>query len=331
MSRTNQFSLQGWRVLLADLGINSTNVMRRAGLPDDFLSREDPRVETDAFLRIVEAIDTEAKDPFLPLRIAGALSIEAFDPAIFAACCSENLNQALRRLSTFKRLICPMRLDVEINEEYTQIEPHWLLARSMPHSTWVITEMLFFVALARMGTRSQVVPLAIEVPEPPENQDPYIEYIGIRITQSDQPQVRFAAADAERPFLIANHAMWKFFEPELRRRLEQLEADATHSERVRAALLECLPSGRSSADEVAKKLGMSKRTLQRRLQSEEQSFQSILDHTREELARHYLGSSQMSGAEISFMLGYEDPNSFFRAFHTWTGETPESVRSQLRH
>lgn len=331
MSRTNQFSLQGWRVLLADLGINATNVMRRAGLPDDFLSREDPRLETDAFMRVVASIDTEARDPLLPLRIANAVSIEAFDPAVFAATCSENLNLALRRLSTFKRLICPMRLDVEITDTHTQIEPHWLQAREMPHRNWVITEVLFFVALARMGTRSAVIPLTVEVPEPPEHQDAYVEYLGIRIGQSDQPRVRFAAADAERPFLIANDAMWKFFEPELRRRLEQLDADATHSDRVRAALLECLPSGRSSADEVAKKLGMSKRTLQRRLQSEDQSFQSILDHTREELARHYLGSSQMSGAEISFMLGYEDPNSFFRAFHVWTGETPESVRSQLRH
>ena len=45
---------------------------------------------------------------------------------------------------------------------------------------------------------------------------------------------------------------------------------------------------------------------------------------------HYLKTSTMSGAEISFLLGYEDPNSFFRAFHAWTGNTPETVRATLR-
>ena len=49
--------------------------------------------------------------------------------------------------------------------------------------------------------------------------------------------------------------------------------------------------------------------------------------SREKLARHYLGSFTMSGAEILFLLGYEDPNSFFRAFHTRTGQTPEQVRA----
>lgn len=56
-------------------------------------------------------------------------------------------------------------------------------------------------------------------------------------------------------------------------------------------------------------------------------FQHVLDSTREELARHYLTSSRLSGAEISFLLGFEDPNSFFRAFHAWTGQTPQQVRA----
>jgi AraC-like DNA-binding protein len=57
---------------------------------------------------------------------------------------------------------------------------------------------------------------------------------------------------------------------------------------------------------------------------------AVLNRTREELARHYLGSSALTGAEISFLLGFEDPNSFFRAFHSWTGETPERVRTTLQ-
>ena len=121
--------------------------------------------------------------------------------------------------------------------------------------------------------------------------------------------------------------MWTFFEPELRRRLSELDETATMTQRVHGALLELLPGGGASVGAVAKKLAVSPRTLQRRLQQEGQSFREVVNGTREQLARHYLKSSTISGAEISYLLGFEDPNSFFRAFQGWTGETPEQARA----
>ena len=120
--------------------------------------------------------------------------------------------------------------------------------------------------------------------------------------------------------------MWEFFGPGLQERLSELDGSATTIDRVHAALLELLLSGSASVEAVSKKLGTSVRTLRRRLKNEGQSFQIVLNRTREDLAKHYLKSSDMIGAEISFLLGFEDPNSFFRAFHSWTGETPEQVR-----
>ena len=97
--------------------------------------------------------------------------------------------------------------------------------------------------------------------------------------------------------------------------------------RVHGALLELLPSGHPTMDGVARALAVSTRTLQRRLREEGTSYRAVLGQTRESLARHYLTSSALSTAEISFLLGYEEPNSFYRAFRGWTGETPDAVRS----
>ena len=124
--------------------------------------------------------------------------------------------------------------------------------------------------------------------------------------------------------------MWQFFEPELRKRLSDMEAESSYAHRVRSALFKLLPSGLSSIDDVANNLAVSKRTLQRYLSNEKTNFQKELNTTREKLARHYLSNSTYSGAEISFLLGFEDPNSFVRAFRTWTGETPEQVRAEIR-
>lgn len=62
------------------------------------------------------------------------------------------------------------------------------------------------------------------------------------------------------------------------------------------------------------------------MREEGSSFQQTLDALRHSLANHDLHHSSLSGTEISFLLGFEDPNSFVRAFQTWSGSTPQAVR-----
>lgn len=71
---------------------------------------------------------------------------------------------------------------------------------------------------------------------------------------------------------------------------------------------------------------MSKRTLQRRVETEGTSFQQILKETREALAHHYLENTTLPASEISSFLGDDEPNFFYRAFRSWTGETPDTIR-----
>ena len=142
--------------------------------------------------------------------------------------------------------------------------------------------------------------------------------------------ITFSAEDALQPFLTVNDGMWKVFEPDLRRRLRQLDGSASTRERVHALLLELLPGNAATVELVTERLAMSKRTLQRRQEGEGVSFRSVINSTRDSLARHYLGSTAMSGGEIAFLLGFEDPNSFYRAFQDWTGQTADDVRHRLR-
>ena len=160
----------------------------------------------------------------------------------------------------------------------------------------------------------------------PKNVQPYEEYFGTQIETAPSGSVEFAREELRVPFLTSNEEMWHAFEPSLRRRLASLESTASTAERVRAVLLESLPSGQANIAEVSHKLGVSARTLQRRLQLEGSNFNAMLAGVREQLARHYLVSTELPCSEIAFLLGYEEPNSFFRAFHSWTGESPERHR-----
>lgn len=328
MSRADTFAIQpAWRMLVRDLGLREADVLRRAGLPQDLLGRENPRIEPEAYFRLWGAFEEELGDPCFAVVVANGVRAEGFDPLLFASLCSPDLVTALGRLSEYKRLCGPLRLHLRDDEDGLSMHVECVgCVEPMPES-FAIFELLFPVALARLATRHHVVPWRVTAPELPEQRDAYLEAFGVPIARGDRYEVTFSPVDARRPFLTANQKMWSFFEPELQQQLAELEADATTRDRVKAALLELLPSGRASIDEVSSALGVTPRTLQRRLKQEQTRFSEVLSETRERLARHYLESSTMSGAEISFLLGYEDPNSFFRAFHQWTGETPEGARA----
>jgi AraC-like DNA-binding protein len=222
-----------------------------------------------------------------------------------------------------------MTLHVDVGDKATTLGLEWLDSTVEPPVSLVATELVFFVQLGRIATRVRICPLAVTAPHPLEPRKEYAEYFGVDVQQGPSPVIFFKAKDATLPFLTANEKMWEFFELDLRKRLSELDESATTADRTRAALLELLPSGAASVVAVSERLGTSTRTLQRRLKLEGRSFQALLSETREELARHYLKTSNFSGAEISFLLGFEDPNSFFRAFHAWTGKTPEQVRRAM--
>lgn len=327
MNPENRYALNpGWALLLKDMGVNTANVLRRAGLPQDLLVREGTTISADDYYALWNALGDETGDPALPISVANAISLEAFDPAIFAATCSKNLNVAAARIAQHKKLIAPTRLTVAQSRNETELELRWPEHASPPQAL-VTTELLFWVALARLGTRAPIRPLRMTTSEPPSEPAPYDDYLGIRIKKGPSHTVAFSAQDAAQPFLTANEAMWEFFQPELRRRLSELDADTTAAERVRAALLELLPAGDSSMEAVSNELAVSTRTLQRRLKGEGTSFQEVLNNTRESLARHYLSNSDLPAGEISFLLGYEDQHSFYRAFNAWTGLTPMRARA----
>jgi AraC-like DNA-binding protein len=319
-----------WLLLMLDLGVHPADVLRRAGVAEDLLAREHATVRADEFCRLMTAFEAEFGDPAMILRAVEALSFEMFDPPVFAAMCSEDLNVAVTRLAHYKRLCAPIALDVEIGDDATRVRIAWSAPEVEPPTIVYALELSFCVRLARLGTRRDVRPVAVTCPHAIEPAAEFQAFFGVPVTPGPDTMVVFAAEDASAPFLTAKAGMWSFFEPELRRRLAEVDASASAAERVRAALLELLPSGRASVQAVATRLGVSARTLQRRLQDERTSFQRVLDGTREDLARHYLRATAMAGAEISFLLGFEDPNSFVRAFHEWTGVTPEQMRSQLR-
>jgi AraC-like DNA-binding protein len=123
--------------------------------------------------------------------------------------------------------------------------------------------------------------------------------------------------------------------PVLQRHAEQLlqeklraQADGGIAALVRAAIVRNLAQDRVRLPLIAQEVGMTQRTLQRKLAEASLTFQQVLDRTRHELAQDYLKQGQLSLAEIAFMLGYQEQSSFSHAFKEWTGVNPGAYRGQ---
>ncbi len=316
-----------WRTVLKDLGIVPADALRRAGLPDDLLQQPSVRLIPEQYYRLWNSIEAEFGDSPLAILLCESTRSESFSPPLFASLCSPNMLVAAQRIAQYKALIAPMELHVTEEQDKVVLEFVWLHETPKPPLTFVMMELLFCVTLARLGTRERVCPVDVTTTVLPSPVTEYERFLGTRVRRGTKHRVVFTEADATRPFLTSNEPLWAAFEPALRQRLADLNPKATTGERVRAALLEGIPSGLVTIDAVARRLAVSKRTLQRRIEEEGSSFQQLLNETREALSRHYLVETELPIAEIAFLLGFDETNSFYRAFRNWTGATPDSVRT----
>jgi len=132
------------------------------------------------------------------------------------------------------------------------------------------------------------------------------------------------------PFLTHNEDLVDLLLPGLEAALRDYAKAQSLSEQVGAILGRSMHGERPSVEAVAKQLHISPRTLQRRLADEGTSYQQQLDLVRQQTARHLLTSTDMEAGEIAFFLGFEEINSFTRAFHHWAGTTPNRWREATR-
>lgn len=314
--------------MLQQLGPPMSDILRRVGLPDDLLWQRTARLAPVDFYRLWDEVSLSLGPDAIALWVCGAVRAEAFAPALFASLCSPNLIVALERLARFKALVAPIRLEVIETDGGVTARVHWPPGEMQPPASLVHTELMLLVMLARVGTRHTVSPVRVHTATTPPTGSSYAEFLGTPMRPGRHHEVVFSREDATRAFLSANDELWRIFEPELRTRLATLDESAGLRQRIRAALHEALPAGLVTIEPVAQRLAMSPRTIQRKLAGENTSFSAIVQETRDALSRYYLGTTTMTVAEIALLLGFDEPNSFYRAFREWSGETPRQFRAR---
>lgn len=316
----DRFILDGrYQDLLTAHHLDVESALRKANLPGDSFKKEHPTMSEKGYYDFMAAVGDQLDDSFVPIEIATTDQIETFSPPLFAAYCSRNGKIFINRLAKYKKLIGP--LSFKIHENNTSISITLSISDDHQYNIpnfVVLGEFAFLLGVLRKATKVSINPQKIEMKNPDDNPK-IIDFFNLAAVKGEENTITFSKKDLELNFISYNQAIWNYFKPELTKRLSELEVDDSISARVRSALAELLASGEFTIDDVAKKLGYSKRTLQRKLSNENTSFQKQLNSTREMLAINYLKNPNMTTNDIAYLLGYQELNSFLRAFTIWTG------------
>jgi AraC-like DNA-binding protein len=256
---------------------------------------------------------------------AGSIAIKVA-PAIAAGC-----TVVITRLARFKQLCAPEELKIKVTKDECMIEPVWLHAQEETPPLLTDAAFVSFVELGRRGTGHLVKAKRVELKRSAETTGFHEVYFKGPIKfGARRNALVLHATDLDRPFLTYNAELLDMLNPQLERALEERRAQSSISVQVKWILKRLLAGSRPEISAVARELGLSERTLQRRIIDDGATFRQLLLEARQELAHEYLNRPEMDVKEVAFLLGYEDSNSFYRAFRTWEGTTPSQLRAALR-
>jgi len=247
----------------------------------------------------------------------------------YAAAYSPTLGSALKRFAHYSRVVSDalvIRIDAERDATWVRLDVQPALRAFRPA---VDTRLAALLSACREMTGAPVTPLLVQLSyrEPADIKE-YGRFFAAPLEFGAlASSFLLRSEDLARRLAMADKTLAGYLETLADQMLASVGAERTLSERVRRALWAELSERAPNLEVVARALGMSARTLQRQLHREGVTFAKLLEELRREMAPALLRDGQHGVSEVAFLLGYEDPSAFRRAFQRWFGRSPRSFRS----
>lgn len=313
---------------LQQLGIAAHDVVRKACLPLTVIT--DPVITTAQYFAIWQAYSDLVGDTAQGIiRMATAFETAKYPPTVLAPYHARNYREALKRMARYKQMCPPENLRITEKGQTCTVELDWLQPGQPGPPLLVGITLAFLLELGRRGTGQPLKARSVEFTRPMGNMQDLEAYFGCSISiGAGCNRITFHRSDLDRPFSTHNEELVEILTPVLDRSLDEQIGSQSITDTVKWMLKRSLAAGHPDIQTVAKELGMSHRTLQRRLSEESISFKHLLTQARHEQALEYLADPSLDITEVAFLVGYEDQNSFYRAFRLWEGETPSHWRHE---
>lgn len=315
-----------WRSLEA-LGLHPAEVLRHANLPATLDRNGSAFISTSQFFAVWKAIESISGDPAFSIRMVSETSTARHKMAFLAASYANDFRDGVARVARFKRLCSPDRICLEEQGDTVAVTIEWPIGTEPEPPLSVDANFALLIELGRRGTGRHIAPARLELRRPAPGANRHGDYFGCAVRYgAKHDRMVLNAADFDLPFSNANPEMLELVTPALAAAMQQIEDQASLSEQVRSSLKRAMSMGAPDIAFVARDLGLSQRTLQRRITAEGKTFRGLLADARHEMSLQYLADPGIDIKEIAYLLGYDDTKSFYRAFRQWQRVTPSQWR-----
>ena len=300
------------------------------------MQQADRRIPAEVIAKVLNAAAETTGIESIALRVGMQFRPATFLDVGYALAAASTIREALEinmRYQPLTQEAVRTRLEVDAAEARILLDPAFADAEEFRRVTEAI--LAGYASIGRWLLWDQarpVVAVAFRHRQPDaETCAFYATLFGDDITfGAPQDVMVIDAGLVERPLPNSNPALVQLLTGRLNARLAAYKAGSSLRMLVISGLHRQIRQGKPNLDETARLLGMSGRTLRRRLQAEELSYSELLAATRKEAAEIYMHEDKMTLAEIAGLLGYGDQTAFMRAFRDWFGISPGSYREKLK-
>src|SRR5262245_4031862 len=314
-------------------GVEVNSLLREADLTQQQIDDHYARIAVKSQIRFVELVATELKDDCLGFHLAQKYDLRIIGLLHYVLASSDTLDEALQRAARYSAIVnegITLRYregrKIGLSFEYAGLARH-------TDCHQIEFAMVTLVRTCRQLTNRHLPASHVSfVHQRKKDLPEFRTFFGNDVAfGADVDELTFLPSTKGMPIVGAdpylNNLLVQYCEEAVSARKATSPSFGLSVENTIAGLL---PHGHALASAVARKLGVSQRTLARRLASEKLTFARVLQRLKFDLARRHLADEALSISEVAWLLGYRDVSAFTHAFKRWTGKAPRAAR-KLSH
>ena len=289
-------------------------------------------IDDTAYYNLLETIaEHEKPDIGFHLRVSQSISCADFGAVGLAWKSAPDLRRSFQRMDRYSRLFNTASTFKLVEESgrymwtHTRTEPD-RLGMHLSNEGALAT----YVSLCREATGPENKPRAVQFRHQACGSQKALEaYFRCPVTfGADIDAIILPEERLDRPNLVGDESIWKFLSSHIEETLP--DEEIPFQRQIVLQIADMLSDGVPQLTDVASTLGMSARTLQRRLADQGVTFQMLVTEARLQLAQSLMGEMNYSLAEVAFLTGFSEQSAFNRAFKRWFGKTPGAFRNEVR-
>lgn len=320
-----------WKALQAR-GLDSRAIFKKAGLDFKKLGDGNERYRLTQMKRLWEISLEETNDPCFGIEIGKSWAPTTFHALGYVWLASHSLKDALSQFTRYSHIV---NNSLITSLEVKGAHLHFIYTTDddmSVHRAGRDAGVAAIITMCRMLCGPGFSPVQINVVQKRNRCSDQLDlFAGIVINyESETNLIVFDNMLSEQRLATGNSELVKVNENVAIKYLNSLVRDSVVMQ-IKAALVEMMPRGHVSEQEIACKLNMSVRTLQRKLSEENTCFTVLYKSSRQEMAKVYIEDPQISITEISYLLGYSEQGNFTRAFKRWYGTSPSATRQNIQN